>query len=198
MCMSCGCRQYDAKHDPRAIDWHDLAEAADDAAISPLQAARNILQGAQTLTGDPAAKAGWVLKADDTKRFLLLVAYSANTMPQRGADGYVDVASPEVLEKACWRFAERGLQVGLWHQDGTTGVAKVVENYIWRGEPWTVTGPDRKQQTIREGDWVVGMILDEPTWALYKAGMIGGASPQGRAKRRPADTDLIARMRSAA
>ncbi|MDE2096465.1 MAG: hypothetical protein KGL39_04405 [Patescibacteria group bacterium] len=146
-----------------------------------------------------ASYSGTVLKASKKERFLLMVAYSANKMPLRGADGYIDVAPPEVLEKACWRFADNGAKVGLWHKDGNENCARVVENYIYRNPiPWVMKCPDGSEQVIKEGDWVVGMKLDPPTWEMYEKGLIGGASPQGRCVRGPASEETLERFRSVA
>jgi hypothetical protein len=150
-----------------------------------------------TAKGRSADFTGTVIKADDEKRFLLVVAYSANKMPYRGADGYVDIASPEVLEKACWRFMDNGAKAGLWHEPGHDDAARVVENYIYRNsEPWVIKHADGSEQVIAEGDWVVGMILSQDAWGLYKKGLIGGASPQGRAKRTEPRPETLSRMRS--
>jgi Putative phage serine protease XkdF len=138
---------------------------------------------------------GVVIKAgNDENRFLLLVAYSANKMPQRGADNFVDIVRPEVLEKACWRFMDNGARVGMWHQEGNEQSARIVENYIYRNEvPWVIKAPNGEQQVIKQGDWVCGLILEPDTWELYKSGKIGGASPQGSAKRKRASSELLAK-----
>ena len=135
-----------------------------------------------------------VLKANEENRFLLLVAYSPNKMPLRGADGFIDVVSPEVLEKACWRFMDNGAKMGMNHQPGGENSARVVENYIHRGPDWVTKGPDGSEQVIKAGDWVVGVICDQHTWALYKSGLIGGASPQGGAGRKPASSETLAKF----
>lgn len=140
---------------------------------------------------------GAVKMAREEDRFLLLVAYSATKMPYRGADGYIDLAAPRVLEKACWRFADHGMVTGLNHEDGHSDIARVVENYIYRNpEPWVLKGRNG-DQTIREGDWVVGMILSKRGWKLYKAGLIGGASPQGGAARTAVTPETLERVRRA-
>ena len=137
---------------------------------------------------------GEVLKADEENRFLLLVAYSPNKMPMRGADGYIDVASPQVLEKACWRFMDNGAKVGLFHKEGYEGSARIVENYIHRGPDWVTKGPTGEEQVIKSGDWVIGVILNQHAWALYKSGLIGAASPQGGAGRKPASPETLAKF----
>ena len=199
MCVSCGCHEPENPHgDSRNITLLDLRSAAEAAGIPTEQAASNIVTSLPSNTAkasDGPIAEGTVLKADDENRFLLLVAYSANKMPHRGADGFIDVVRPEVLEKACWRFMDNGAKVGLWHEEGHSKAARVVENYIYRNDvPWIVQGPNDSREVIRKGDWVTGFILDEPTWALYKAGKIGGASPQGAARRREARPETLAQM----
>lgn len=139
-----------------------------------------------------------LLKSEEESRFLLLVAYSPNKMPLRGADGYIDVARPEVLEKACWRFMDNGAQAGMWHEAGHEKAARVVENYIFRSDvPWVVKCPDGSEQVVQKGDWVVGLILSPKAWRMFKAGLIGGGSLQGGAKRSPASQETLAYLRSA-
>jgi hypothetical protein len=76
---------------------------------------------------------------------------------------------------------QHGQQHGLFHVDGTTGAARTVENSIYRNPiPWVVSD----DLIVRKGDWIQGLILDEKAWGLYKAGKIGGLSPQGIARRR--------------
>lgn len=200
MCISCGCNDYEHRHPhSHSLVWDDVREAAEDAGISPKACAWNILRGTNAMT-DSAAKSedavtGSVLKSDDESRFLLMVAYSPNRMPLRGADKKIDVASPEVLEKACWRFADNGLKVGMWHQAGGEHAARVVENSVYRNPvPWVTKDAEGNELVVKEGDWIVGMILEPETWALYKAGRIGGVSPQGTAGRKKASAETLARI----
>lgn len=116
------------------------------------------------------------------QRYVLGIAYQAGPDPRimKGADGGRDYFTEAELEKAAWSFlAEGGGQVGLFHADGTTGAARVVESYIWRGGDWDLGDG----VVVRKGDWLVGAILDEPAWQLYKSGRITGWSPQGSARR---------------
>lgn len=133
-----------------------------------------------------------IVKAQEESRFLLCVVYSPSRMPARGADHRTDLVSPEVLEKAAWRFMLNGARVGIDHRPGGEKAAKVVESYVHRGSDWIVTGPDGTTQTIRPGDWCVGMILSKSAWADYKAGRFGGVSMQGRATRRPVTRETLA------
>jgi len=115
-------------------------------------------------------------------RYVLGLAYQAGPDPRiaRGLDGTRDFFSPEELERAAWSFLdEGGEQVGLFHVDGTTGAARVVESYIYRGPDWDINGT-----LIRAGDWLIGAICDERAWNLVKSGRVTGFSPQGSAQRR--------------
>lgn len=118
----------------------------------------------------------------EEQRYVLGVAYQAgrDQRIEKGQDGGRDYFTVDQLEKAAWSFLRDGTpQVGIEHADGTTGAATVVESYVWRGEPWDLGDGI----VVRKGDWLVGAILDEPAWAMYKAGRITGWSPQGAARR---------------
>lgn len=194
MCLTCGCGDPLHRHPgAKSIIWADLQAAAVDAHIDPDKAAANLVAGVKhmdkTLTGT-------VVKADDENRFLLLVAYSPNRMPHRGADRHIDVVSAPALEKACWRFMDNGHQAGLWHEAGHKHSARVVENYVYRGPDWVLKSPAGTEEVIKAGDWLVGFILDPPTWGMYKSGLIAGASPQGDCHRIPARPETLAQLRS--
>jgi hypothetical protein len=61
----------------------------------------------------------------------------------------------------------------------------------------TVAYPANKaDQIIKAGDWLLGMVLEPDTWALYKSGKIGGVSPQGSAKRRVPTAEALSELRS--
>lgn len=199
MCASCGCDTPDVDHgDSRSITLLDLRRAAEAAGIPVAEAATNISKTvAQCCKATRTDMAGVVIKADDSQRFLLTVAYPAyKTDAAVAADGHIDVASDQVVERACWNFMRKGAKLGMWHKDGNSDCGEVVENYVWRGEPWVLKAADGTDQTIMPGDWLVGMILTEPTWALYKARLIGGVSPQGGARRRLPSAETLERMRS--
>lgn len=118
----------------------------------------------------------------DEQRYVLGVAYQAGPDPriQRGADGGRDFFSAEELEKAAWGFLRNGPAVGLFHgPESTVGHADVVESYVYRGPDWDL-GND---VIVKAGDWLIGAILDEPAWQLYKSGRVTGWSPQGSARR---------------
>lgn len=119
--------------------------------------------------------------SEPEQRYVLGVAYQAGPDPkiQRGMDGGRDYFSAAELEKAAWSFLKSGAQVGLFHADGTEGAATVVESYVWRGPDWDLGDGT----VVKAGDWLVGAILDESAWALYKSGRVTGWSPQGSARR---------------
>lgn len=138
---------------------------------------------------------GSVIKSDEEDRFLLMVAYSPHVMPHRGADHRIDIASPRVLEKACWRFMAKGARTGMWHEDGHADESVCVENYIYRNpQPWDVHGDG--SLLVKDGDWVVGFQVSPAAWELYKSGQIGGVSMQGRAGRKKPSAETLARVRS--
>lgn len=117
------------------------------------------------------------------QRYVLGVAYQVGPDPRirRGADGGRDCFTAAELEKAAWSFLPSGAEVGLHHIDGTGGHATVVESYVYRGPDWTLDDGT----VVKSGDWLVGAILDDTAWQLYKAGRITGWSPQGSARRIP-------------
>jgi|SRR5215471_252370 len=116
------------------------------------------------------------------QRYVLGVAYQAGPDPriQRGADGGRDYFTPEELEKAAWSFLRNGPAVGLFHgPESTVGHADVVESYVYRGPDWDLGDG----VVVKAGDWLVGAVLDETAWQLYKSGRVTGWSPQGSARR---------------
>jgi hypothetical protein len=139
------------------------------------------LPAAAQAAGEPSIG---VVKAIPEQRFLLGVAYQAGPDPriQRGADGGRDFFTAAELEKAAWSFMREGPRVGRFHLDGTEGAAVPVESFIWRFPPWDAGAG----VVVKDGDWLIGSVLDQPSWDLYKRGVIGGYSPQGSAMRRAA------------
>lgn len=117
----------------------------------------------------------------DEQRYVLGVAYQAGPDPRikRGADGGRDYFTAEELEKAAWQFM-KSRQVGLFHgPDDTIGHAEIVESYVWRGPDWDLGDG----VVVKAGDWLIGAILDDTAWRLYKSGKVTGWSPQGSARR---------------
>lgn len=118
----------------------------------------------------------------DEQRYVLGVAYQAGPDPriQRGADGGRDWFTAAELEKAAWGYLRNGPQVGMFHgPESTLGHAEVVESYVYRGPDWDL-GDD---VVVKSGDWLIGAVLDETAWGLFKAGRVTGWSPQGTARR---------------
>lgn len=136
-----------------------------------------------------------VVKSVAEDRYLLCTVYSPARMPKRGADGYIDVATPRTLEKAAWKFAEHGFKTGVGHKPGGSEAARVVESWIHRGPTWKVMGPDGTVTKIRKGTWLVGLILSPEAWADYKAGRFTGVSVQGNTRRRPASPEVLGHLK---
>lgn len=131
-----------------------------------------------------------LLKSVDEKRYTLSVGYPADLADVAVArDGHRDFANRDEIEKAAWGYLANGGQVGLHHADGTEGHGSVVESYIYRGPDWT-----EENQVIKSGDWLIGIVWDEPTWAEIKKGAIRGTSMQGTAKRRAPNPADVARV----
>jgi|HubBroStandDraft_6_1064221.scaffolds.fasta_scaffold03839_2 hypothetical protein len=200
MCLTCGCgRSDDAHGDSRHITLTDLRSAAEAANLSVLDAATNLTKAISLVskTIDRGDVAGLVIKADDTKRFLLTVAYPAwKPDVAVAADGHIDVAPADVVERACWNFMRKGARLGMYHQRDVTDEAEVVENYIYRGDPWVIKAANGTEQLVMPDDWLVGIVCSPSTWSLYKSNAIGGVSPQGGARRRSPSADTLARVRS--
>ena len=146
---------------------------------------------------DATGVAGLVVKAQDEQRYTLTVAYPANKPDVAVAmDGFKDFAGEAAVEKAAWSYLRKSPHVGLWHENGTSGAGEVCESYIYRGPDWTVSAADGSEQVIKSGDWLMGIIWSPESWPLVKQGLIGGVSPQGRAKRRMPDANALAGLRS--
>lgn len=140
---------------------------------------------------------GAVIKSNDEQRYVLMVAYPSMKADKGIAqDGFRDFGSAPVVEAACFNFMRKGCKLGMWHKQGYEDCGEVVENYIYRGPTWVTKSDDGTEQVIEPNDWLVGMILTPEVFEMYKAGIIGGASPQGRAKRRIPDSSTLAQLRS--
>ena len=147
---------------------------------------------------DTDSVAGMVVKSTEEQRYTLTVAYPANK-PDVGVaqDGFRDYASAEAVEKAAWSYLRKSPKVGLWHEDGTDGSGDVCESYIYRGPDWNIQATDGSTQVIKSGDWLMGIIWSEATWPLIKQGLVGGVSPQGKARRNMTpDPESIKNLRS--
>lgn len=146
------------------------------------------------------SKTGQVVKERSADRFLLMVGYSPNKMPYRGADGFIDLCQPEVVEKACWRFMSNGAGAGLMHKarpDEEEPPFRVTENSIYRNPvPWVFKAADGSEVTITEGDWLIGVICSPQVWDDYRKGRYRGGSLQGKALRMAVTPETLARVRS--
>lgn len=198
ICCSCGCvlagtgTPDDGHGDARNITRARVRLAADAAEIETIAAARNILSslGASALDDFDVAKSaalGPLLKAEPERRYTLMLAWPAlKPDVAKALDGRRDYARPEVIEETAWAWMLKSRSVGIYHADGTEGRGDVVESYIHRSGDWRVN-----DQLIKSGDWLVGVIWDSAAWALVKAGLINGMSPQGTAQRAPADPSVV-------
>ena len=139
---------------------------------------------------------GLVVKSEEEQRYTLTVAYPANKPDIAVAqDGHIDFAGAKAVEKAAWSYLRKSPNVGLWHSNGTDGSGEVCESYIYRGPDWTIKASDNSEQVIKAGDWLMGIIWSEESWPLVKQGLIGGVSPQGRARRRVPSAADVANLR---
>lgn len=137
-----------------------------------------------------------LLKTTDEKRFGLYVAYPAGRADRAvAADGHRDFAGAAAVEAGAWTFLDKGAAVGLGHLPATEGAGRVVESWIHRAPPWTLTAADGSTQTVHPGDWLVGIIWTPEAWAMVKAGDLAGVSMQGSARRRRPSPEALAGLR---
>lgn len=137
------------------------------------------------------------LRVQPEQRYTLGLAYPANRADRKvAADGFRDFAPPEVLERAAWNYMRKSLRVGLLHHKGTDGHGEVVESYIYRGPDWEVTTPSGQKTMIKAGDWLMGLIWDDPTWDAIKRRRLTGLSPQAKVRRRIPSAETLAGLRS--
>ncbi len=204
-CWDCGCFEPTNSHgDSRHITTETLrsAAAANETDVPTVVANithtlalhRGRQRASKELDADVACQ---VLKSSEERRYTLGLAYPANRADVgKAQDGFRDFVGKDALEEAAWSFLHKSGQVGVQHLDGTEGHGVVVESYIWRGGDWAVTASDGSEQTIKAGDWLLGVVWDEPTWDAIKAGELNGFSPQGRARRRVPSAEALANLRS--
>lgn len=137
------------------------------------------------------------LSLQSEQRYTLGLAYPANRADRAvAADGFRDFAPADVLENAAWNYMRKSLRVGLLHKKGTDGRGEVVESYIYRGPDWEVTTPSGQKTMIKAGDWLMGVIWDEPTWDAIKRRKLTGLSPQAKVRRRIPSPEALAGLRS--
>lgn len=124
-----------------------------------------------------------LLKSMDEYRVALGVAYPAYKVDERLAkDGFRDFAPADLVEQIAWRWMKERQSIGLFHEQGTEGHGVVVESGIHRGPDWLVKNAQGEVR-VCEGDWLLAVEFDKPTWALVKSRRIRGWSPQGKAER---------------
>lgn len=148
---------------------------------------------------DPDLSVGRVLKAEKSDHYSLALAYPARRVDiTKGMDGRRDFAEDDVIEKACWGFMAQGGVVGLMHRPGTEGHGIVVENYIYRNSsPWEITDARGDLVVIEKGDWLQGIVWDDPTWPFVENLIFNGLSPQGKGKRTKTPSEAsLASLRS--
>lgn len=145
-----------------------------------------------TYPWDEETVKGILVKSVDERRYTLCCAYPADKADvATAADGHRDFASKSALEDAAHNFLRKGGKIGLHHADGTDGAGETVESYLWPGDDWTSPGG----YVVKNGDWMLGVVWDEPSWDLVKAGKIGGVSMQGSARRRVPTAEALANLR---
>jgi len=137
-----------------------------------------------------------IFKSVEESRVTVGLAYP-HSKSDKGvaADGHIDFAGRSAVEKACWSFTSKSRSIGIQHRDGTEGHGTVVESGIHRGPDWIIKG-DGGEKTIVDGDWVMAVQWDAPTWDLIKSKRLNGLSPQGRAKRGTPTPEALASLRS--
>jgi hypothetical protein len=117
------------------------------------------------------------------QRYSLGVVY-----PHGEADFHNETMTETELEKSAWSFmAKDGMhaRVGLMHEPGTDGAGRVVESYIYRGPDWTAkaAADEAQVQTVKSGDWLMGVVWEPKAWELVQAGKVQGYSLQGAARK---------------
>ena len=180
-----------------------LLSAADAAGIPIEQAAKNVMATVLMRVNKEAGTdlaACRVVKASEERRYTLGVAYPAMKADvSRAADGKRDFVSPEVLEKTAWSWMAKHRDINLFHRsdEASTGHGTVVESYIYRGPDWVQDSPvDGKPYVVKAGDWCLACVWDEFGWALVKAGLVNGWSPEGTARRSTPSPERLALLRS--
>ena len=141
---------------------------------------------------DGRSLSGVLAKATPELQYTLVCVYPADRADVAvAADGHRDFASKEAVREAAWNFLRKGAKVGLHHADGTEGAGLTVESFLWPADDWkTPSG-----YVVKEGDWMGGIVWDDPAWELVKAGKITGVSMQGSARRRTPAAEALANLR---
>ncbi|MGO9903484.1 MAG: XkdF-like putative serine protease domain-containing protein [Solirubrobacteraceae bacterium] len=207
MCLLCGQAAHTDPHGRLlAITLGDFEAACAQAGVSTEQGARNLAKSVDALAlvrkGPPPMQAEYaacrVVKTVAEQRYSLGLAYPAMRLDRSVAsDGHIDFVSAGALEQTAWNWMSKEREIGLFHTKGTEGHATVVESYLWPAdEPWVIKGADGTVQRICKGDWLLGTVWDEHGWALVKAGLVNGWSPEGGARRSRPSASRLAELRS--
>lgn len=153
--------------------------------------------GALLKASDYDGAALGLVKSLDEYRVTLGVAYPAYKVDERLAkDGFQDFAPADLVEQIAWRWMKERQAIGLFHERGTEGHGITVESGIHRGPDWLVKNAQGEVR-VCEGDWLLAVEWDKPTWALIKSRRPGaprGWSPQGRAERDVPSPESMARV----
>lgn len=191
--------------DTRTITTSVLQDAADQAGITVPEVVSGLVKALGTINlATRASKpieaeyaACCVIKAEAEHRYSLGLAYPAMRLDKGvAADGHTDFVSADVLEKTAWRWMADHRDINLFHKDGTSGHAQVVESYIYRGPDWKIASPiDGESYVVKAGDWMLGTVWDSHGWDLVKRGLIQGWSPEGGAKRSRPSAERLAELR---
>lgn len=116
---------------------------------------------------------------ENPQRFILGCAYPADAV-----DGHNEFVSKAELEQIAWEFLRDHRTIGFYHADNTLTHASVVESYCHRGAPWVTKALDGSEQVIREGDWMLGVLMDEIGFEQVVREAADGWSIQGALPRR--------------
>jgi hypothetical protein len=74
------------------------------------------------------------------------------------------------------------MAVGLMHQANTEQHGTPIESYLYSGPDWEIEKGNKKS-VVKEGDWLMGVLWDNDSWAAIKSGKLRGYSLQGWARR---------------
>lgn len=154
---------------------------------------------AESVPTEEGLAAYGVVKSSNESRYTLGVAYPAWRPDVSVAqDGHRDFVSAEVLEHSAWDWMKKSRDINLFHTQGTSGAAEVVESYIYRGPDWEITPPTGgAPYVVKSGDWLLGVVWSPEAWELVKSGRIRGYSPEGGARRNlKPSTERLAQLRN--
>ena len=116
-----------------------------------------------------------VMKAAE-KRYTFAPVYAPG---RTDADG--QTTTPDELQQAVWSFNAFGdRRLLFWHLDVTAG--HIVEMCTWpKAAKWEMAQPDGSTRTVTlpVGTAYMGAVWETWSWALVKAGKIGGYSMGG-------------------